>query len=217
MAKKFVGASFLVKSAKKTKKKKKVGPPIKRTNLECRSREYLTVAEVKALIDAAKNLGRYGFRDSLLILITYRHALRVSEVTDLRWDQVDLDQARLHVNRLKNGEPSVHYLEGDELRALRKLRRDQMPSPFVFSSERQGPLSANAVFKIVQRAGVEAELELSAHPHQLRHSKGYQLASAGIDTRAIQGYMGHKNIQHTVLYTQLSPKRFKGFGKDVRL
>ncbi len=85
MAKKIAGTSFLVKSTKKTKKKKKVGPPIKRINLQCRSRVYLTVAEVKALIDAAKSLGRYGFRDSLLILTTYRHALRVSEVTDLRW------------------------------------------------------------------------------------------------------------------------------------
>jgi len=135
----------------------------------------------------------------------------------LKWDQLDLDRARLHVNRLKNGDPSVHYLEGDEIRALRKLRRDYADSQFVFTSERQGPLSPNAVHKIVDRAGIEAGLQLSVHPHMLRHGKGYQLASEGVDTRAIQAYMGHKNIQHTVLYTQLNPKRFKGFGKDVKL
>ncbi|MBK7840636.1 MAG: tyrosine-type recombinase/integrase [Candidatus Obscuribacter sp.] len=212
MAKKSNQASFSVKS----KKAKKIGPPIKLKNLERRSREYLTTAEVKGLIDAAKDVGRHGARDALLILVMYRHALRVSELADLKWDQVDLNRGRLHVNRLKNGEPSVHYLEGDEIRALRKLRRDYASSEFVFVSERQGPLSANAIHKLVARAGREAALELSVHPHMLRHGKGFQLASEGIDTRAIQAYMGHKNIQHTVLYTQLNPKRFRGFGKDVQ-
>lgn len=121
------------------------------------------------------------------------------------------------MNRLKNGDSSVHYLEGDEIRALRKLRRDYGATEFVFESERQGPLTTNAIHKLIARAGLEAGLELSVHPHMLRHGKGYQLAEEGIDTRAIQSYMGHRNIQHTVLYTQLNPKRFKGFGKDVRL
>lgn len=215
MAKKSAPLSFSVKS--KPKAKKRTGPPAKIPNRDKRSREYLTVAEVKELINAAKTLGRHGSRDALLILITYRHAMRVSETTDLKWDQVDLNRGRMHVNRLKNGDPSVHYLEGDEIRALRKLRRDYPDSEFVFASERLGPLSPNAVHKIIARAGIEAGLELSVHPHMLRHGKGYQLASEGIDTRAIQSYMGHKNIQHTVLYTQLNPKRFKGFGKDLKL
>lgn len=131
----------------------------------------------------------------------YRHALRVGEAADLRWDQLDLNRGRLHVNRLKNGDPSVHYLEGDEIRALRKLRNDYGATEFVFESERQGPLTTNAIHKMIARAGLEAGLELSVHPHMLRHGKGYQLAAEGIDTRAIQSYMGHRNIQHTVLYT----------------
>lgn len=192
-------------------------PPVKRPNREKRSREYLTVAEVNRLIKAAKKLGRHGERDSLMILVAYRHALRVGELVNLRWDQFDLNRGRMHVNRLKNGDPSVHYLEGDEIRALRKLRRDYAESDFVFVTERGGPMTENTFFKLLVRAGVEANLELSVHPHMLRHGKGYQLASEGIDTRAVQAYMGHKNIQHTVLYTQLNPKRFKGFGKDVRL
>ena len=216
--------SFSGKSKKK-KKRKPLGPPLKVPNLEKRSREYLTVAEVNKLIKAAKSVGRHGERDSLMILVAYRHALRVTELVELQWDQLDLSRARMHVNRLKNGDPSVHYLEGDEIRAFRKLRRDYPVSDFVFMSERQGPLSSNAFHKMVARAGVEADLELSVHPHMLRlcrvrhnrHGKGHQLASEGVDTRAIQAYMGHKNIQHTVLYTQLNPKRFKGFGKNVRL
>jgi len=215
MAKKIAQPSFSVKSKKK--EKKRLGPPTKLPNLEKRSREYLTVSEVNKLIKTAKNLGRHGERDSLMILVIYRHALRVGELLDLHWDQMDLNRGRMHVNRLKNGDPSVHYLEGDEIRALRKLRRDYPATDFVFESERQGPLTANAIHKMVARAGIEAELELSVHPHMLRHGKGYQLALEGVDTRAIQAYMGHKNIQHTVLYTQLNPKRFKGFGKDVKL
>lgn len=192
-------------------------PPVKRPNIEKRSREYLTAPEVKMLVDAAKKVGRHGSRDALLILMTYRHALRVGEVVDLKWDQLDLDNAKMHVNRLKNGEPSVHFLEGDEIRALRKLRRAYSESAFVFCSERQGPLSLNSVHKLVVRAGRLAGLELSVHPHMLRHGKGYQLASKGVDTRSIQAYFGHKNIQHTVLYTKLDPARFKGFGKDIKL
>ena len=169
------------------------------------------------MIDSAKSVGRHGARDALLILICYRHGLRVGELIDLKWDQFDLDHALFHVNRLKNGTASVHYLEGDEIRALRRLRRDYEDSAFVFSSERLGPLSVNAVHKIVVRAGQLADLEMSAHTHMLRHGKGYQLAGKGIDTRAIQAYLGHKNIQHTVTYTQLDPTRFKGFGKDLKL
>ncbi len=214
MVKKIVQPSFSVKSKPKTKKR--LGPPTKLPNLENRSREYLSVSEVNKLIKTAKTLGRHGERDGLIVLIMYRHALRVGELVNLQWDQIDLNRGRMHVNRLKNGDASVHYLEGDEIRALRKLRRDYPQTDFIFESERQGPLTSNAVHKMVARAGVEAELELSVHPHMLRHGKGYQLASEGVDTRAIQAYMGHKNIQHTVLYTQLNPKRFKGFGKDVR-
>lgn len=196
---------------------KSAGPPVKVPNREKRSREYLIVSEVNKLIKAAKSLGRHGERDSLLIQVMHRHALRVGEAIDLRWDQIDLNRGRMHMNRLKNGDPSVHYLEGDEIRALRKLRRDHVSTEFVFESERQGPLTTNAIHKMVARAGVEAGLELSVHPHMLRHGKGYQLADEGVDTRAIQAYMGHKNIQHTVLYTRLNSKRFEGFGRDVTL
>lgn len=144
----------------------------------------------------------------------YRHALRVGELVDLRWEQVDLDYAKLHVSRLKNGDPSIHYLMGDEIRSLRKMKRHQEETDFVFISERKSPLSQRAIHAIISQAGVAAKMKFPIHPHMLRHAKGYQLASRAEDTRAIQAYMGHKNIQHTVLYTKLETARFKRFGMD---
>lgn len=183
-------------------------------NAERRSREFLTPEEVEALIKAAGKVGRHGHRDSTLILLAYRHGLRVSELVSLRWDQVDLVQGRLHVRRRKNGNPSTHPLHGPELRALRRLKRDYPSSPYVFSTERKGPLTASTVRKIVARAGVAAEIKMPVHPHMLRHATGYKLANDGRDTRSIQHYLGHRNIWHTVRYTELSPERFKDFWRD---
>ena len=189
-------------------------PPRKPKNADVRPREYLTEKEVERLMRAARSLGRHGHRDATLILVTYRHGLRVSEAVALRWDVVDLEQGRLHVARLKNGVPAVHPLRGPELRALRRLRRADFDSPYVFVSERGAPLSDSALRKMVARAGQHAGFTFSVHPHMLRHATGYQLANAGHDTRAIQHYLGHKNIQHTVRYTQLSAIRFRDFWSD---
>jgi len=188
--------------------------PQRLKNTDYRSREYLTEQEVDRLIDAAGRVGRHGHRDATLIMLSYRHGLRVTELVSLRWEQVDLKQGLIHVNRLKHGNPSVHPVRGPELRALRRLQRDYPMMPYVFSSERKAPLTDDAIRKIVGRAGREAKLPFSIHPHMLRHACGYKLAQAGQDTRAIQHYLGHKNIQHTVRYTQLSPDRFKDFWKD---
>ena len=188
--------------------------PLRLKNADYRSREYLTEQEVDQLIDAAGRVGRHGHRDATLILLSYRHGLRVTELVSLRWEQVDLKQGLMHVNRLKHGNPSVHPVRGPELRALRRLQRDYPMMPYVFSSERKAPLTDDAIRKIVGRAGKEAKLPFGVHPHMLRHACGYKLAQAGQDTRAIQHYLGHKNIQHTVRYTQLSPDRFKDFWKD---
>lgn len=174
------------------------------------------MAEVQAMLKAAKDSGRHGHRDALLILMMYRHALRVSELVNLQWRQMDLPNKILRVERLKNGAASEHLLEGDEIRALRKLQRDYPANQFVFVSERRGQLSINAVHKIIVRAGQTADLELSVHPQMLRHSKGFELASKGADTRAIQAYFGHRNIQHTAKYTQVNSNSFQGFGKDLK-
>src|SRR5277367_2902448 len=141
------------KGAEPTKRTRGNAPPTKPKNADVRKREYLTPEEVKRLREAARTAGRNGFRNELLIMTMYRHGLRVSEANDLKWEQLSLKAGKFHVTRLKNGDPSVHYLEGDEIRALRKLERDNPDSPFVFCSERQGPLSARAVHAMVARAG----------------------------------------------------------------
>ena len=124
----------------------------------------------------------------------------------------DRVQNPLHVRRVKAGTPSTHPSLGDDLRALRRLQREQEPpSPFVFTSERGAPFTTAGFARMVERAGAEAKLGFKAHPHMLRHATGYALASKGHDTRALQAYLGHKNIQHTVRYTELSPTRFKNF------
>ena len=183
----------------------------RRPNAELRHREYLTEPEIEKLIKAT-GANRWGHRDATMILVAYRHGLRVAELIDLRWDQVEFENARLHVRRAKNGTASVHPIHGDELRALRRLQREQDPvSPFVFTTERGGPFSVSAFQRLVARAGEAAGLGFAAHPHMLRHACGYALANKGIDTRALQAYLGHKSIQHTVRYTELSPTRFKDF------
>jgi integrase len=180
-------------------------------NAELRSREYLTDAEVAKLMEEAK-VNRWGHRDATMILVAYRHGLRAAELVDLRWDQVDFATATLAVRRVKQGSPATHPVRGDELRALRRLKREQEPkSPFVFTSERGAPFTTAGFARMVERAGEAAGLGFKAHPHMLRHACGFALANAGHDTRALQAYLGHKNIQHTVRYTELAPGRFKDF------
>jgi len=189
-------------------------PPARQTNASRRKREYLIPDEVEQLLQASAKLGRHGARDRTLVLLAYRHGLRVSELVSLRWDQVDLKAGLLHVARLKNGIASTHPIRGPELRALRELRRNYPSSPYLFVSEHGGPLTPATFRKLLARAGERAKLPFPIHPHMLRHSTGYKLANDGHDTRSIQQYLGHRNITHTVRYTELSPERFKGFWRD---
>ena len=148
----------------------------RKANAEYRTREYLTEIEIESLILACKD-NRYAHRDRTMVLVCYQHGLRVSELVDLRWEQVDFDQGVLHVRRVKNGTPSVHPLTGNEMRALRRLQREQEPrSQWVFVSERGTPLTTVAIQKFIGRLGVKAGLEFPVHPHMLRHACGFKLA-----------------------------------------
>jgi integrase len=187
--------------------------PRRAKNADLRSREYLTEYEIERLMAAARQ-NRHGHRDATMILVGFRHGLRASEAVDLRWDQVDFNRAVLHVRRAKRGTPSVHPLGGSEMRALRRLQRESEASPFVFVSERGAPFTTAGFARMIERAGGVAGLGLKVHPHMLRHACGFALANAGHDTRALQAYLGHKNIQHTVRYTELAPDRFKRFWTD---
>lgn len=169
-------------------------------------RKHLTPAEAGRLIAAAGKRGRHGDRDCVMLRMTYRHGMRASEVCGLRWSAIDLDAGTLHVARVKGSNASTHTMDRDELGDLRRLRKEAT-SPYVFMTERGGPLSIDALQRIVKAAGVAAKLDIEAHPHMLRHAAGYMLANQGIDTRLIQGFLGHVDIRHTVTYTALSPIR----------
>ena len=190
-------------------------PPSRRFNKDVRPREYLTPKEVDRLILASKkSKRRYGLRDATMILVAYRHGLRVSELCALTWDQIDFSHGLVHIRRLKNGIPSVHQLGGEEMRSLRALKREDGASRFVFMTERGAPMTPAGFRKMLSRVAVACKFQFLVHPHMLRHACGYKLANDGRDTRALQHYLGHKNIMHTVRYTELSPERFKGFWED---
>jgi site-specific recombinase XerD len=192
-----------------TNGKRTVETPRRLANAEYRRREYLTATEVERLMKAASK-NRNGHRDTTMVLVCFRHGLRVSELVSLEWSQVDFNAANLHVRRLKGSTDAVHPIRGDELRALRRLQREQEPkSAYVFTSERGAPFSTAGFLRMVQRAGETARLGFPIHPHMLRHATGFKLANDGVDTRTLQAYLGHKSIGNTVRYTELSATRFK--------
>lgn len=187
--------------------------PVKGTTVDRAGKDFLTEAEMKRFLEAARH-GRHGVRDHAMMIVTYRHGLRVSELIDIRIKDLDLETGRLYVRR-KKGSLSTHQpIEGDELRAIRawlrvREKRPDERSPYLFLSER-GPLTRQAVNYLVGQAGKRAKLRFHVHPHMLRHSTGYYLANRNYDTRLIQDYLGHRNIAHTVRYTRTAAARFEG-------
>jgi type 1 fimbriae regulatory protein FimB/type 1 fimbriae regulatory protein FimE len=189
-------------------------PPTKPKNKDRRAREYLTETEVESIMKTARQIGRHGSRDHTMILVAYRHGLRVSELVALKWQQIDLKDGLIHVSRLKNGIDSVHPLFGPELRGLKQVQRDYKETQYVFTTERKTPMTTSTFRKMLMRAGEKAGIGFPIHPHMLRHSTGFKLANAKQDTRSIQHYLGHKNITHTSRYTEMSPTRFNDFWQD---
>jgi integrase len=186
--------------------------PSRRPNADIRPREHLTEREVEKLIAAARG-NRWGQRDATMIRIAFRHGLRASELCELQWSDVEFETGNLHLRRAKGGATSTHPLLGDELRALRALKREAN-SPFIFVSERGAPFSVSGLAKLIERAGIEAKIPFKVHAHMLRHACGYVLANKGTDTRTLQAYLGHRSIQSTVRYTELAPGRFKNLWRS---
>src|SRR5436190_9609105 len=137
-------------------------PPPRRFNRDVRPREYLTSKEVERLIAAAKKgRRRYGQRDATMILVAFRHGLRVSELCALTWDQIDFSHGLIHVRRMKNGIPSAHQLGGEEMRSLRALKREDGVSRYVFITERKAPITPAGFRKMLSRLAAGAKFQFS--------------------------------------------------------
>ena len=174
-----------------------------------RGRDFLTATEMEQLLKAARS-GRYGIRDYAMLLLTYRHGLRVSELVSMRRQDVTLGEARIWVDRLKGGLDTSQPLQGDELRALKAyLRTREDGLPWLFLSSQNGQMTRQNVNYLVKTAGDRAGLG-AIHPHMLRHSCGHALAEKGTDTRLMQDWLGHRDIRHTAWYSRTSAKRFEG-------
>jgi type 1 fimbriae regulatory protein FimB/type 1 fimbriae regulatory protein FimE len=178
-----------------------------------RRRDYLLPEEVDRLMEAALQTGRHGHRNYTLILICFRHGLRLGELTALEWKAVDFQRKLLKVTRLSNGVNSTQPLATIELRALRKLKKEYPRSRYVFVSTKGRKLSTRSVSRIVSEAGEIARLRFHVSLRMLRHGCGHALASAGHNMVALQHYMGHRNIRHTLRYFELPPNPFKNFWK----
>lgn len=181
----------------------------RRTNKDYRSREYLTAGEVSRLLKAAQSYGRYPDRNYALVLLAFRHGLRVSEICELKWDAISLPDKEIFITRKKGSDDGVHPLPTDEIEALSKIRECRLTeNPYVFVGERGEPLTPSAIQRLLTRLAAIAKLDIKLHPHQLRHSCGYFLINAGYSTRFVQDFMGHRDIRHTERYTKLNARRF---------
>jgi integrase len=164
-------------------------------------RQHLSGREFERLLEAVRG-SRNEVGDLCLVLLMFRHGLRVSEACGLVLEQVDIESRVLHVARLKGGLSTTHPLRGDEIRAIKAwlVERARMKAPVrsFFLSDQRKPLHRSTVNLLLHKYGEKARLPVAVNPHMLRHACGFALADQGADTRLIQDYLGHRNIQHTV-------------------
>jgi integrase len=172
-------------------------------------RTYLTEDEVERLMKAAPTP-----RDRAMILVAYTHGLRVSELVNLRWSQINFDTGRIAVKRLKGSDDGEHVLRGREVRALKALKRTQpIGSQFVFLSYQGAPMTRQAFDKMLRAAGAKVGIP-DMHAHLLRHGCGYRLVNMGLDTLSLAAYLGHANVQNTKRYARVNAERFAGLWQD---
>ena len=177
--------------------------------------KFITEKEFSLLMKGAKKT-KYPIRNQLILLMLYRHGLRETELCRLCLDQLDLEQAKIHIRRIKGGDSFTHPITGDELRLIRRYLRFKVAKqgsglPWLFVSSQGNQISRTAIFNTVKNCAIEGGItKKKISPHMLRHGCGYYLANKGVDLRVIQQYLGHKNIQNTVVYTQLTGKQFEG-------
>jgi integrase len=194
----------------------RVGSPGRKPNAQYRKREHLTQDELERLFTALKG-NRHGHRDYMIALVTFLHGLRVSELIDARWDDVDWRKGTIQIRRLKGSIDGVHYLERDEANGLKRLQREQDPkSRYIFTSERRNAFSRFAINKMIETAGRNAKISFPVHPHQLRHTTGTVQANCGMDAWRLQKLMGHASMANTTKYVAMSPEPLKDAWRGKR-
>jgi type 1 fimbriae regulatory protein FimB/type 1 fimbriae regulatory protein FimE len=180
-------------------------------NKDVRPREYLTEKEVKLLVKVAKKHPTNGHRDSAMILVAFLHGLRAKELINLKWSQFNFDEGMMDVKRVKNGVNCTHPITSRETRALKKIKTK---SSYVFLSRFKEPIATRTFYDVVQKAGKNAGFNFPIHPHMLRHATGRKLATDGHDLNKIRLYMGHKNVNNTIIYMTYQGKQYEGWMED---
>jgi site-specific recombinase XerD len=176
---------------------------------------FLTLDETARLFRAIGSRRR----DRALFLIAYRHGLRASEVGLLRVEDIDLKTLRIMVHRLKGSHSGAHPLQADEAKALKALLRErQAASPILFPSSRGDPIARRTLDWLTKKYGEAADLPpAKRHFHCLKHSIATHLLEAGADLRFVQDWLGHSNIQNTVVYTFLTARSRDSAARKVFL
>jgi site-specific recombinase XerD len=163
--------------------------------------KFLTETETKNLIGIISSK-----RDKAIFLLAYRHGLRASEVGLLQRSDFDEKQLRINIHRLKGSLSGVHPLQADEVRILKSYLRTREDSlPYLFPSRKGAPISRAMLDVLIKGYGETAKLPNDKkHFHVLKHSIATHLFNTGADIRFVQDWLGHSNIQNTVIYTQIS-------------
>jgi integrase len=176
-----------------------------------RARDYLTEAELRLLLQGTQG-SRYRWRNTAMLMVTFYHGLRVSELCNLRVKDVDLTHGRLWVARLKGSLSTEQPVRTEELRVLKRYlsQRGDAQLPWLFLTERGDQFTRFTINYLVRSIGQRAGLAFHVHPHMLRHGCGYALANRGYDLRLIQDYLGHRDPKHTTRYTRTAATRFEG-------
>lgn len=189
----------------------------KPTQAERHAPKYLTENQVNHLIEVAQTCGTNDWkrkRNTLLLMMLFRHGLRRTEARNLHWNEINLEDSQIHITRAKNGKLCVHSIHEREMRMLMKFKRMCGDFVYVFPRSDGGRLSETSFRHILNKIGEHSNIPFRIHPHMFRHACGYYLANKGVDTRAIQEYLGHRDIQNTVVYTDQAPNRSKDFWED---
>jgi type 1 fimbriae regulatory protein FimB/type 1 fimbriae regulatory protein FimE len=178
-------------------------------------RTHLMPPDVRKLLDAAKEIGRHSHRNYTLILLAYRHGLRLGELTGLRWNMIDFQRRVLRVPRPGKSLNPEHPLNAPELQALRKLRKEYPGSTYLFMTDRGTRLSQRNISRIVAAAGRHARLKMHVSPKALRHACGYALAKAGHNPLAIQHFLGYQDARYVLRFLEMPDKPFRDFGRGL--